>query len=292
MFSLFQKFTQKSFNFNKIAFKNYRQRLGFKEKLSSPALGYAFLGIGVGGLGLLMYNAGSRRADYTRAMIASGQTVDKNLSLERTRQTLMYFTGGLGLTSVLTAAMLRNQTILRWSTSMGPLLATIPVTIFCMYKMWTTPITSNNSFEKHLYWLGFNSAIAFSLVPIIYGAELMVIRDAFLLTGGSMAGLGLVAYNSRDDAFIGMSGFLGASMGGLAAIGIANLFLQSNALGNIWLYGGLALFLAYVLYDVKEIQNRAKYAVNFDPMAQSISVYLDFINIFIRILMIMQNRKK
>ena len=81
-----------------------------------------------------------------------------------------------------------------------------------------------------------------------------------------------------------MSGFLGAGLGGLVAIGIANIFLQSNALFNIWLYGGLALFLGFTMYDMKEVQNRAKRSVYFDPMSQSVGVYLDFVNIFIRLL--------
>lgn len=290
MFSKLPKFNFK--NFNKIVSKGFTEkRLGFKEQLSSAPLGYILTGAGVAGLSYLMWNNHRRSAELTKSMIAGGSTVGKDISLKRTRDTMLYFTGSLATTSLMVAGMLRSPTILRWSSSMGPLLLSIPVSIFCMYKMYTTPPSPQNSVPKHLYWLGFNASIAFSLVPLIAMSELVVIRDAFLLTSGAFAGLGLVAWNARDDAFLGMSGFLGAGLGAVAVIGLANIFLRSNALFNVWLYGGLALFLAFVLYDMKEIQNRAKRSVYFDPMSQSVGVYLDFINIFTRLLFILQNRK-
>ena len=291
MFSKF-KLSKNSFgSFNKFVSRGIKSKLGFKEEVSSRPLGWALLGLGIGGLGYVMYNTGVRRGEYTKSMILGGSTVSSDISLQRTKDTLLYFSGGIGMTTAMVAAMLRSPKILSYSFGMMPMLMTIPVSIFCIYKMYTVPPAPENSTVKHLYWLGFNACIAFSLVPLISMAELLVVRDAFVLTSGVFAGLGLVAANARDDSFLGMSGFLGAGLGGLTAIGLANFFLLSNALFNIWLYGGLALFLAMTMYDMKEVQNRAKRSVYFDPMSQSIGVYLDFVNIFVRLLYILQNKK-
>ena len=119
-----------------------------------------------------------------------------------------------------------------------------------------------------------------------------MVGDAFLLTSGAFGGLALTAYNSHDTAFLGMSGILGAGFGTLFAVSLANMFFQSHALFNIWLYGGLALFIGMTLYDMKNIQVRAERGLYFDSMNESISMYYDFINIFVRLLMIMQNNKK
>jgi FtsH-binding integral membrane protein len=291
MFSKFKLSKNSIGLFNKIAKKGLKEKYGFKEEVSSKPLGWALLGLGVGGLGYLMYNNHKRSADFTKSMIYGGSTVSNDISLQRTKDTLLYFSGSIALTSAMTVLMLRSPTVLRYSYGMAPVLMTIPASMFCLYKMYTLPPAPQNSTTKHLFWLGFNACIAFSLVPIISVSELLVIRDAFLLTSGTFAGLGLVAANSRDDAFLGMSGFLGAGLGGLTAIAIANIFLKSNALFNIWLYGGLALFLGMTMYDMKEVQNRAKRSIYFDPMSQSVGIYLDFVNIFIRLLMILQNRK-
>lgn len=292
--SIIGKTNVKLTTFNKINTKSFNDKLtkfGFKEKLSNPAVGYGLVGLGVGGLGYLMWRNGHSRADYSRNLIASGNYVSNDISLRRTRDTMVYFSGGLALTSALTGAMLRSPTILKYSMGWGSLLLTIPGTMFCMYQMYTTPPLPENALAKHVYWTGFNALIAFSLVPLIASSHLLAVRDAFIVTSGALAGLGLVASNARDDAFLGMSGFLGAGLGGIAVIGIANIFMKSNALFNVWLYGGLALFLAYVLYDMKEVQLRAKRAPYFDPMSESIKVYLDFVNIFVRILMIMNGRR-
>ncbi len=295
MFTKFSKLGHtfnSGFSFNKIISKGFnKKRLGFQDQASSKPLGYVLLGLGVGGLGYLTWKSSTARADMTRSLISSGSIMSNEVALQRTKETMQYFTGNIALTAALTGLMLRSPTILRYSYGWAPLLLTLPGTFFCIYKMYTTPPAPQNSTEKHLYWLGFNALMAFSLVPIISASELLVIRDAFLITSGCFAGLGWVTYNSRDDAFLGMSGFLGAGLGGLVALSLANIFLQSNALFNIWLYGGLALFLGFTLYDMKEVQVRAKRSVYFDPMSQSLGVYLDFVNIFIRLLYILQGKK-
>jgi FtsH-binding integral membrane protein len=288
MFSKFTKFAKFSTKFDNQGVKQWK---GLKEVASSTTLGLALTGLGAGGLAYLMWNAESRDAKLTKSMIAGGSMVSQDISLQRTKSTLIYFAGSVAMTSALVFGMLRSPTILKYSFGWSPLVIGLPLSFLSMYKIRSTPTTPENSVSKHVFWGLFNSCVAFSLVPIISMSHALVIRDAFLVTSGAFAGLGLVAFNARDDAFLGMSGFLGAGLGCIAAIGIANIFLQSNALFNVWLYGGLALFLAYVLYDVKQIQNKAKRSAYFDPMSESVGVYLDFVNIFVRILMIMNNKK-
>ena len=67
---------------------------------------------------------------------------------------------------------------------------------------------------------------------------------------------------------------------------------------NIWLYGGLAVFMGFTLYDVQKILNHARMAQRGlrpkDTVNESISLELDFINIFVRLVQIMsmQQRRK
>ncbi|EEC04065.1 growth hormone inducible transmembrane protein, putative [Ixodes scapularis] len=70
----------------------------------------------------------------------------------------------------------------------------------------------------------------------------------------------------------------------------------STALGaglySISMYGGLVLFGGFLLYDTQRIVKMAEvyppYALKpYDPINASISIYLDTLNIFIRIAMIL-----
>ena len=122
-------------------------------------------------------------------------------------------------------------------------------------------------------------------MPIIY--------DALLATGLTVGGLGLVAYNAPSEQFLMWGGALGMACMGMIGISFASMFYPSPALFNIWLYGGLVLFSAFVLYDVQKVIHRAKVAHTYDPINASLGIYLDTIMLFERFLIIfMQNKKK
>ncbi len=102
-----------------------------------------------------------------------------------------------------------------------------------------------------------------------------------------------------------MGGPLAMGFGVVLASSIGSAFLPpTTALGagmySIALYGGLLLFGGFILYDTQKILHRAEAhpqfgVTKYDPVNNSISVYMDTVNIFIRIAQILAmggNRKK
>ena len=88
-------------------------------------------------------------------------------------------------------------------------------------------------------------------------------------------------------------GALSAASMGMFAISLGSIFFpQSRALNNIWIYGGLGLTSLFTLYHTQAIIHRAKTQKDFDPLSNSISIYMDSINFFVRFLMIMAGNKK
>jgi len=69
-------------------------------------------------------------------------------------------------------------------------------------------------------------------------------------------------------------------LGALIGINLLSIFYPSPALFNMWLYGGLFLFGALVLYDTQKIIYNAKMKRVFDPLNESLGIYLDAINLF------------
>jgi FtsH-binding integral membrane protein len=61
------------------------------------------------------------------------------------------------------------------------------------------------------------------------------------------------------------------------------------SLYSISIYGGLVLFSMFLLYDTQKIVHKAETSMRFDPVNESISIYLDILNIFMRIAMILAN---
>ncbi len=102
-----------------------------------------------------------------------------------------------------------------------------------------------------------------------------------------------------SDKFLYMGGPLALGFGLVLASTIGTLFLPpTTALGaglySVAIYGGLILFGGFVLYDTQKIVRRAEMhppaaygGPKFDPINNSIGIYLDTVNIFIRIAQIL-----
>ena len=56
---------------------------------------------------------------------------------------------------------------------------------------------------------------------------------------------------------------------------------------SISIYGGLILFSMLLLYDTQKIVKHAESSPHFDPINHSISIYMDAINIFVRMAIIL-----
>jgi growth hormone-inducible transmembrane protein len=132
-----------------------------------------------------------------------------------------------------------------------------------------------------------------------------LIARAGLYTVAMMGSISFVGATAKQEKYLYLGGPLLAGVAIVAVSGFAPLVLPATAVRtlafseNIWLYGGLAVFGGFTLYDVQKILYHARMAerglIAKDAVNESISLELDFLNIFIRmvqILMMQQNRRK
>ena len=80
-------------------------------------------------------------------------------------------------------------------------------------------------------------------------------------------------------------------LAGLIGVSLVNIFWPSPALFNVWLYGGLLLFSAFVLYDTQKIIYNAKIKSYWDPINESLAVYMDAVILFQHFLMVFMSNK-
>ncbi|KZV85310.1 hypothetical protein EXIGLDRAFT_654181 [Exidia glandulosa HHB12029] len=164
---------------------------------------------------------------------------------------------------------------------------------------YTSP---ENTTLRHAFWLTFNLSQAATLSPLFFFSPAILSRAA-LYTCGVIGSLSYVGATARNDKFLYMGGPLLAGVTVVALSSLAPMALPLGMRGlaiteSISLYGGLAVFSGFVLYDTQKILHHARLAqtgaIPYDTMRESISLQLDFINIFIRLVQIlaMQQRKK
>ncbi|XP_013383870.1 growth hormone-inducible transmembrane protein-like [Lingula anatina] len=114
-----------------------------------------------------------------------------------------------------------------------------------------------------------------------------------------VGGLSTIALCAPSEKFLYMGGTLGMGLGAVIVASLGGMFFPpTTTLGaglySISMYGGLVVFGLFMLYDTQKIIKNAEhhpmdaYAMEpFDPVNNAIGVYLDTINIFIRIAMLL-----
>ncbi|MRG94518.1 Bax inhibitor-1 family protein [Polyangium spumosum] len=112
------------------------------------------------------------------------------------------------------------------------------------------------------------------------------IRDAFLLSVGGFGGLTAYALTTKKD-FSFLGGALTMGLFVIIGAGLLNLFLGSSVLGLAIASVSVLLFGAYVLYDTSRLLREGED----DAVGGAISLYMNFLNIFLALLRILSSRR-
>lgn len=152
---------------------------------------------------------------------------------------------------------------------------------------------------KYGLWTGFNITQAALLSPLMFMHPALLAR-AGLYTVGMMGSLAFVGATAKQEKYLYLGGPLLAGVTIVALSGLAPLALPATATralawsDKIWLYGGLTVFGGFTLYDVQKVLAHARMAergvVKRDVVNESVSLELDFINIFVRMVQILAMR--
>lgn len=171
--------------------------------------------------------------------------------------------------------------------------------------MATRATSPDNYVQKYAFWGAFNATQGALLAPLLFMAPPALIARAGLYTLAMMGSISFVGATAKQEKYLYLGGPLLAGVALVAVSGFAPLVLPATAVRtlavseNIWLWGGLAVFGGFTLYDVQKVLMHARLAergiIQKDAVNESISLELDFLNIFIRmvqILMMQQGRRK
>ncbi|XP_037935961.1 growth hormone-inducible transmembrane protein [Teleopsis dalmanni] len=272
-----------------------------KEKLMGPPSENAFsMGkgaaagaalVGLGALGFYGLGLGDADNTYNKSMLWPEYV------RERIHTTYGYFGASCAITAAAAAAAYRSPRIMQLVTRNGwmSILGTFAVMI------GTGAVAQSLEYKpgigaKQLAWAVHCGVLGAVIAPMcLLGGP--ILTRAALYTGGIVGGLSTIAVCAPSDKFLYLGGPLALGLGLVFASSLASMWLPpTTALGaglySLSLYGGLILFSGFLLYDTQRIvryaENYPEFGVRpFDPINASLSIYMDTINIFIRIATIM-----
>ncbi|MBR5467509.1 MAG: Bax inhibitor-1/YccA family protein [Bacteroidaceae bacterium] len=185
----------------------------------------------------------------------------------------------------------------------------------------------NTIFNTNLYWLlliaeiglvffissminriSFVTAgLLFAIYSIINGATLSIIMLAytqesiaqtFFVTAGTFGGMSLVGFFIKKD-LSAMGRILIMALIGLIVASIVNIFWDNDMFTSILNYVGVIIFVGLTAYDTQKIKNMMLEAQHYGVNDQtnkiallgSLTLYLDFVNLFLYLLRIFGRRR-
>ena len=135
------------------------------------------------------------------------------------------------------------------------------------------------------------NGVTLSLILLIYTAASVV--STFAITAGVFAAMSIYGYfTDKDLSRIGS--FLFMALIGLIICTVVNIFLHSSSMEWIISFAGVAIFIGLTAWDTQKIKTMIAYSSpdQTENVATigALSLYLDFINLFIYLLRFFGNR--
>lgn len=149
------------------------------------------------------------------------------------------------------------------------------------------------------------ATLMFVLYSVINGATLSVvflaftmssITSVFFITAGTFATMALVGYTTKKD-LTSMGRMLFMALIGLVIATVVNMFMRNSGLDMILNYVGVLVFVGLTAYDTQKIKEQLMMAGDAGEAWQkmalvgALTLYLDFINLFLYLLRILGKRE-
>ena len=148
------------------------------------------------------------------------------------------------------------------------------------------------------------ATLLFVLYSVINGAvfssiflafSMNTISTVFFITAGTFGAMSLFGYFTKSD-LSSWGRILMMALLGIIIATVVNLFVKSGPLDTIISYAGVLIFVGLTAYDTQKIKQMCMQAPDAGESMQklalvgALSLYLDFINLFIYLLRIFGNR--
>lgn len=134
-----------------------------------------------------------------------------------------------------------------------------------------------------------------SSVAMLYTADSLM--SVFFITAGTFAAVSIFGYTTKRDLSSWGSIFVMALFG-LIIASVVNFFMESEMLYWIISYAGVLIFVGLTAYDTQKIKqmtykygNEEGETLNKVALLGALTLYLDFINLFLYLLRIFGRRK-
>ena len=147
-----------------------------------------------------------------------------------------------------------------------------------------------------LMFIGYSVLNGAMLSSIFLLYKPMVIAKVFFITAGTFGAMAVYGYTTKKD-LTSMGKILFMALIGLIIATVVNMFLKSPGFDYILSYIGVAIFIGLTAWDSQKIKEMLQTQYDMSEGAQklallgALTLYLDFINLFLYLLRIFGNNR-
>ena len=162
-----------------------------------------------------------------------------------------------------------------------------------LFLAWKGPSMSENTIKAWYFAFAGVMGVSLSLIFAVFTSA--SIAQALIGTTVSFGALAFYGYFTKRD-LSGFGPFLFAGVIGLIVAGIANIFIASTALQMTLNVLTILIFLGLTAYDMNRIRDMF-WSASQDEIGRmqwfgALSLYINFINIFVSLLQLFGNREQ
>lgn len=201
---------------------------------------------------------------------------------------------GLGLTGLVAFAVAQSpelvhtlyMTPLKWVVLLAPL----GLVFYLGYSVQKL----SQATAQLLFWV-YSGLMGLSLGTIFLLYTSQSITRVFFITASMFLAMSLYGYTTKKD-LTSMGSFMIMGLIGVVIAGLVNIFLQSSAMQFVISVLGVVIFTGLTAYDVQRIkdmyyESAAGEALGKVAVMGALTLYLDFINLFMALLRLFGDRR-
>jgi FtsH-binding integral membrane protein len=210
-----------------------------------------------------------------------------------------YMAGGLGATALVAYLVVTNPSLFRLFfnemgyTGFGYLALFAPLILVFAFG-W---VLNRGTIEqvRAMFW-GYSALMGISLAPIFLVYTGASVARIFLITAATFGSLSLYGYTTKKDVS-GWGSFLIMGVFGIIIASIVNIFMKSTGLDYALSYLTVFIFAGLTVYDTQTLKSMyyangmTEDGENRGAIAGALSLYLDFINMFMALLRLFGDRR-
>ncbi|MBS1543168.1 MAG: Bax inhibitor-1/YccA family protein [Bacteroidetes bacterium] len=158
---------------------------------------------------------------------------------------------------------------------------------------WVNKMSANTATLIFLVYAAING-LTFAAIFLLYTAE--SIATTFFITAGTFGAMSIYGYTTKSD-LSGWRNMLMMGLFGLVIASVVNIFLGSSVLYWVTTYMGVLIFVGLTAYDTQKIKNmniignEGTDEDKKEAIMGALTLYLDFINLFLYLLRLFGRRK-